>query len=159
MPVVVEEDDAGTKKETKKATEKLKKDLDDGTEIAKELDKVWKAIKDDAYNACPKETGALARTIRVVKIPMGVSVGGLSRIKELTIFDRSIVAGDITKTNPKTGKPIDYASWVHDGHRMKDGRMFAGVPFLTMAMAKHDVDLNKAIEKALKKLAKKHGWS
>lgn len=156
MTIVISEDDAGTKRKTINALEKTRKDIAAGRDITKELDRIWRAIKDDAYNLCPKDTGALANSIRIVKIPTGAMISGWSRIKEVSIYDRSIVAGDITKTNPKTKKPVDYATWVHDGHRMPDGKLFTGVPFLTEAIALHDEDLNKAIQRALKKIGRKY---
>lgn len=156
MTIVIDEDDAGTKRKVINALERTRKDIATGGDIARELDRVWNAIKDDAYKLCPKDTGALANSIRVVKIPTGAMIGGWSKIKEISIFDRSIVAGDITKTNPKTKKPVDYATWVHDGHKMPDGRLFTGVPFLTEAIAMHDEELNKAIQRALRKIGKKY---
>ena len=156
MSVIVEESDGGSKKDTKKALKKLKKAFDDGKEIAKELNKIWQKVKVDAITLCPKETGTLASTIRVTRLPLGMMTGSWSRIKEVTIFNKSIIAGDITKINPKSKKPCDYATWVHDGHKMRDGRMYAGVPFLTMAIARHEAELEKAINRALQKLGKKH---
>jgi len=155
MSVVVEESAKG-KGETKKAVKKLKDELKDGTAVRKELDKIWEQIKRDAYDMCPKDTGALAGTIRIIKIPTGAMLGGISRIKGLSVFDRSIIAGDITKINPKSGKPVDYAVFVHDGHKMRDGRMYEGVPFLSEALALNEGELMKAIQRALKKLGRKY---
>ena len=156
MVVVIEEDDAGTKKKAKDAIKKLKDDLKDGTIIAKELDKVWKRIRNDAKMMCPKDTGLLASTIRISKLPSGAMIGGLSRVKDVTIFDKTIVAGDMTKINRKSGKPCDYAVWVHDGHKLRDGSFWSGVPFLSEAIAMHEDELEKAIQRALKKLGKKY---
>jgi len=158
MAVVVEEDDAGTKKKAKEALRKLRNDFKDGTIISKELRKVMIMIREDAKAICRREaydTGTLHDTIRISKIPMGAMTGAWSHVKEITIFNMSVVAGDLSKINPKTNRPCDYASWVHDGHRMRDGSFFSGVPFLTEAVAKNAAELNKAIERALKKLGKK----
>lgn len=155
MAVVIEEDDAGTKKKTKEAIARLKKDFEDGTIISKELEQVMIKIRNDAKVACPKETGTLAGTIRLSKIPMGAMTGGWSHVKAITIFNMSIVAGDLTAINPKYNRPCDYATFVHDGHKMRDGSFWAGVPFLTEAIAANSGELDKAIERALKKLGKK----
>jgi len=156
MSIAIQEDDAGTKKDTLEALKKLKKDIADGDKIQKELARIWKKILRDAINMCPKDTGALARTIRITKVPTGSIMGGWSRIKEITLFDRSIIAGDVTQTNPKTKTPVDYATWVHDGHVRRDGLFHAGVPFLTHAIAMNEQELEKAIDRALKKIAQKY---
>jgi len=156
MVVVVEETDDKTKRKTFEALAKMREEFRKGLVISKELDKVWRKIKNDAMAICPKDTGALASTIRIRKIPIGTAAGAFARMKQFMIFDRSIIAGDITKTNPKSGKPVDYASWVHDGHKMKDGRMWNGIPFLTLAIGKNDAELNDAIKRALRKLGKKY---
>lgn len=154
--VAITESDNGTKRAAMAALIRLKRDIDDGRDFRTELDIVWQKIKRDAEAMCPKgdDSGLLASTIRVTKVPMGRIVGNWSRIKDITLFDRSIIAGDITKTT-KSGRPCDYAAWVHDGHKMKDGRMYAGIPFLTQALAQNEQELNKAIERALKKLGAK----
>jgi len=156
MSVIVSESDGGTKKEAKKALKKLKKAFDEGKELGRELNKIWDKIKVDAIGLCPKETGTLASTIRTTRLPLGMMTGSWSRIKEVTIFNKSIIAGDITKINPKSKRPCDYATWVHDGHRMRDGKIYAGVPFLTMALAQNEAELNKVIDRVLRKLGKKH---
>lgn len=155
MAVVVEESDAGTKKKAKEALQRLRRDFQGGKLISKELMRVMTKIKNDAKVACPKETGTLAGTIRLVKIPMGAMTGGWSHVKAITIFNMSIVAGDLTAINPKYNKPCDYAAWVHDGHKMRDGSFWSGKPFLTEAIAMNSAELDKAVEKALKKLGKK----
>lgn len=152
--VALQESDGGTKKKTAKALEKTRKRFKKGKEVEAKLDRVWQKVERAAINYCPVKYGDLKRTIRIVKIPVGQMSGAWSRVKELTIFDRSIIAGDITKMNTM-GKPINYATWVHDGHRMRNGRMWAGVPFLTMALAQYDSEINKAIDEALKEIGKK----
>lgn len=155
MPVIVEETDAGTKKKAKEALQKLKSDFEKGNIISKELNRVMMKIKSDAKTLCPKDTGTLAGTIRISRIPMGTMIGAWSHVKAVTIFNMSIVAGDLTAINPKYNRPCDYAAWVHDGHKMRDGSFWAGVPFLTEAIAMNEGELDKAIKRALKKLGKK----
>lgn len=155
MAVVIKEDDSGTKKKMREALVRTMNDFGDGTEIAKELKGVMNRVRNTAYMKCPKVTRTLANTIRVVRIPMGTMTGSWSQVKSITIFNMSIVAGDLMAINPITGRPCDYATWVHDGHKMRDGSFWAGIPFLTEAFAEHDQDINKAIERALKKIGKK----
>ena len=154
MGVIISESDGGTKKKLKKEIKKFKGGVKDG--VAIELEKVMRKIRDDAVAICPKETGSLASTIRIASIPTGMMTGAWSRIKEIMLFDKSIIAGDITKINPKSGRPVDYASWVHNGHVMRDGRFWSGVPFLTEAIAMNEKELNDAINRALKKLGKNY---
>lgn len=155
MPVVVEESDAGTKRKAKEALQRLRRDFESGTIISKELNQVMMKIRNDAKALCPRETGTLAGTIRISRIPMGTMTGAWSHVKAVTIFNMSIVAGDLTAINPKYNRPCDYAAWVHDGHKMRDGSFWAGVPFLTEAIAMNEGELDKAIKRALKKLGKK----
>ena len=155
MSVLIKEDDAGTKKRAIRSLEKLRRKFQNG-DFKAELDRVMNKIKLDAVAMCPKETGTLASTIRLTELPLGMMTGSWSRIKEVMIYNKSIVAGDITKTNPKTKRPCDYASWVHDGHKMRDGRMWNGVPFLTLAIAKNRLELDRAIDRALKKMGSEY---
>jgi hypothetical protein len=139
---------------TEKATEQLKKDIEEGKAISYELAKIWEKIRADAFFECPKDTGSLAQTIRVVKTSINSMESGISPIKSITIFNRAIVAGDLMKINPKTKGPVDYAGFVHDGY-IKSGNVHNGRPFLTNALARNDEELNKAVDRALIKLGKK----
>jgi len=159
MVIQVQEDDAGTKKVLEDALKRTTREFKEGKDIKQELDRIWRKIRDDAEVICPKDTGTLANTIRITSLPTGFMTGTWSRIKEISIYDRTIVAGDITKINPKSKRPCDYAAWVHDGHRMKDGKIYAGVPFLTQAIAQNERELDEAIDRALRKIGKKFGSS
>jgi hypothetical protein len=141
------------KDEMKKSLEKMEKSIQNGKEIEEELAAVWEKIRLDAFSNCPMDTGSLASTIRVIKTSLGNMVGGNSSIKSITLFDRTIVAGDYMTINPKTNKPVDYASFVHDGYT-KGGYVNNGTPFLTNALAKYNAELDAAIERALVKLGK-----
>ena len=147
-------EDKGSNKDTQDSLRKMGKDIQEAREIEAELSRVWDKIKGDAFLDCPKDTWSLANTIRVVKTPMLSMTGDIAPIKAITIFDRSIVAGDLLKVNPKTKGPVDYASYVHDGY-MKGNTIITGRPFLTNALAKNDAELEKAIDRALAKLGKK----
>jgi hypothetical protein len=72
---IIEETDFGTKKTTREALEKTRRDFKDGDEFAQELNDVWLKILRDAISGCPWQTGALAGTIRIVKIPLGMLTG------------------------------------------------------------------------------------
>ena len=148
-------EDKGSNKDTQDSLRQMEKDVQEAREIEAELSRVWDKIKTDAFLDCPKDTWSLANTIRIVKSPMLSMTGDVSPIKSITIFDRSIVAGDLMRINPKTKGPVDYASLVHDGYVMQNGRVFNGRPFLTNALSKNDAELEKAIDRALTKLGKK----
>ena len=140
---------------TEKSLEQLKRDIQEGKEIEQELARVWEKIRMDAYIDCPKDTGALSETIRVVKTPLTSLTGNISPVKSITVFDRTIIAGDLMRLNRKTKGPVDYAGFVHDGYVMRNGLIYNGRPFLTNALAKNDEELNAAINRALVKLGKK----
>jgi hypothetical protein len=154
MSISISEEDKNLEP-TEKALENMRKDVQDSKEIEQELAAVWEKIRNDAFIDCPKRTYSLASTIRVIKTPISSTLSGISPIKSITIFDRTIVAGDEMVINPETKGPVDYAGYVHDGY-VKDGIMYGGHPFLTNALADNDEKLNNAIERALRKLGKKY---
>jgi len=151
MTVVVSETDSGTKKkvilELKESHKRMKK------AVREELETVWQKIWEDAVNLCPKDTGALASSIKVVK--GGTGAFGIAHGAGEPVLDIYITAGDPSIVNPKTGKTTDYyASLVHEGHRMRDGTFWAGVAFLTEAILNNWNELDAAMAKALKELDK-----
>ena len=158
MAIVISETDDGTKQRVMETIGKIAEDLPE--EIAKELDQIWWSIWMDAIEFCSKtmDTGALASSINVIEGGMVVEGGmGLSRTPRTSIgnwiFDRSIVAGDATVINPKTGQPTSlYAEWVHDGHMMRDGTFWEGNPFLQDALDAHEAELEMAVERAMHEL-------
>lgn len=148
-------EDKGSNQSTKTSLQKLEDDIKNAREIEMELARVWDKVRSDAFMMCPKDTWSLANTIRVVKTPMGTTTGDVSSVKSVQIFDRTIVAGDLTKINPKTKQPINYGVFVHDGY-IKDGVVHNGVPFLTNAIAQNEDELMQAVNRALAKLGKKY---
>lgn len=148
---VVTSEESPNKEEVMKDLENFGKKIPE--EVKQRLLKVLDKIKADAFDYCPKDTWTLARTIRWMSIPTLASLKQ-SGEKALIILDKALVAGDPTKINPKTGRPCIYARWVHDGHRLRNGMFWVGRPFLTWAWSANEVELNKAIEGALKKLGK-----
>lgn len=167
MGVVAYESDNGTKDAVIVTTKQMAKDIP--MQFASELDEVWWAILMDAIEFCSKtlDTGALASSIRVTEgseMMSGATFNGpagtgparqpvVQGTSSGTIFDRSIIAGDASVINPKTGIGTDvYAEWIHDGHMMRDGTFWEGNPFLTDAMSAHEVELMSALDKAQKEL-------
>lgn len=71
-------------------------------------------MKAVAMSLCPVDTGTLLGTIRV---------------ERKSLLESALVAGGTEYTNPKTGKPVDYAKAVHDGTWKMPPR-----PFLTIAV-------------------------
>ena len=122
-------------------------------EIEQELQRVWQKIKGEAVSMCPKDTGSLASTIRIVDSKSIDEIGGAPN-KSITMFDRAIIAGDEMKTNPKTKGPVNYALFVHDGYMRHDGAMYMGTPYLSIPLAINEEELVAAIDRALVKLGK-----
>jgi len=160
MGVVITETDSGTKKKLMRHLDKISKELPEA--IAKELDEIWMRIWYDAIDRCPKITGALAASINVIEGTVGAG-GGAGKMMSprqvigflvgQDIFNRTITAGDVTVINFETKKSTaEYAQWVHEGHKMRDGRFWFGVPFLTDALAAHEAELMDAVNRAMKEL-------
>jgi hypothetical protein len=147
----------GDIKAVKKALEQMQRNIKNGKYLTPELNRVWNKIKQDAVSMCPKDTGSLAGSIRVVN---SEAVDGLNPTnKSITVFDRAIVAGDSMKINPKTNGAVDYAQFVHDGYMRQDGKLYIGVPFLTYALALNEVALENAVDRALQKLGNEFSGS
>ena len=146
----ITESDDGTKGRTKQEVQDISDNLPEA--IAHELDIVWQKIRDLAIDLCPKETGALASSIELE------SEGGSGTISATStsggdFYSNSIFAGNDDVVNPISGKPTsEYAILVHDGHMMKDGMFWEGVPFLTEAVAAYEDELDAAVDRALDEL-------
>jgi hypothetical protein len=113
-------------------------------QLASELDAVMEKIRDAAIELCPKDTGALASSITIDNSGI-VSAGDF--------YGNSISAGSEDVINPKTGKPTsEYASLVHDGHAMRDGTFWEGIPFLTEAFDMYFEELEACVDRAMKEL-------
>jgi len=72
--------------------------------IAEGLAEAAEKIKEDAKGFCPVDTGSLRRSIRTSTVN---SQGHLHMV--------SVSAGGGEVTNPRTGKPVDYAAYVEFG--------------------------------------------
>jgi hypothetical protein len=149
MPVAVYESDNGTKARVKETVRLMGEELPDA--VRQELEEIWTKIEQAAIDLCPVDTGALASTIKSVE-----GGGGAISATSMTtndIFNRTLIAGDETVINRKTGKSTaEYAGWVHDGHAMRDGTMWEGVPFLVEGLMMYEEELQAAIDKAVKEL-------
>lgn len=146
----LEETDNGTKRRTREEIERIGNELTE--KVRQELEDVWDKIWQEAFDLCPKKSWSLAHSIQVIEGALGMFAGG-SNVKDVMFFDRSIIAGDEMIINPDTNKPTsEYASLVHDGHLMRDGKFWNGVPFLTDALAKYDDELTNAVNKAMQEL-------
>lgn len=150
MAIAIFESDNGTKERTQEEMLQLSRAIPKSVE--KELDAVFDKIYNAAIQFCPIDTGALVSTIQIVEGVLGEASGS---IKDVMIFNKSIIAGDETITNPKTGRPVDYARFVHDGYTTRGGVWKAGVPFLTEAVEMYMVELEEAINKVIDYLEKR----
>ena len=141
-------------KESLRQEKKLAEDLRKAQRVVnrkfrEELKRWWRKVKDTAYQLCPKDTGTLAKTIRVRRIQECSEHIGLEAEKAIVVLDTMIVAGGML-VNPKTGRICDYATYVHDGHRTPSGGFVPPRPFLTDAIAKHLPELRKILDEIFK---------
>jgi hypothetical protein len=119
--------------------------------VASELQAVMEKVKETAVDLCPKDTGALASSI-------SLESGSISASRQGDFFEANIYAGSPDIINPKTGKATsDYAMLVHDGHMMKDGSMYEGVPFLVEAIMMYESEIEEAVNRALQEQLKDSG--
>jgi len=150
MSVGVFEESGGTKGRVMGSLMEIQERMDEM--IAEQLEEVWQKIYDAAVAMCPKDTGALASSIKIIEGAVGEFGGGGGTL-ERWIFDRSIIAGDAMIINPRTGLATDqYAFLVHDGHRMRNGMFWEGEPFLDEALAMYWDELEAAVDKAMKEM-------
>jgi len=97
----------------------------------------WEKVKETAKALCPIDTGTLMMTIRIE--PAGVTIGFYYEKvmgPEHELINSQIVAGGIM-VNPKTGRIVDYAQAVHDGHFTRSGRYIPENPFIRDAVNIH----------------------
>ena len=126
--------------------------------VAEQLAETWEAIKSLAIELCPKDTGALASSIMLESEGggsgmgggMGGGVSGIAGGEGGAFYSDSIFAGSDDVVNPISGVPTSvYALFVHDGHMMKDGSFYEGVPFLADAVDAYQEELNNCVNDAL----------
>lgn len=143
------ESDGGTKIRTLGELGDMCDNISDS--VRAELELIWREIEQTAIDLCPKDTGSLASTITSIE---GSGEGAISATSTSgqEIFNRSLIAGDESVINPKTGKPTsEYAGFVHDGH-MIGNMMWEGVPFLTEALLFYEDELEAAVDRAMSEL-------
>lgn len=123
-------------------------EIRDGLEpsIREELHQIMLRVQQMAIELCPKDTGALAGSIN---LEFGaISAGDFA--------DYQIYAGRDDIVNPKTGVPTsEYARLVHDGHLLRNGEFYEGVPFLDIAMMTFEQELEDAVNRAMSELGVK----
>lgn len=157
MSVEMEVTDGGTTQEVYDTVDWVKDEL--SSYVAEQLQETWEQIKALAIELCPKDTGALASSITLESEGGGggvyagfqpVQVSGNAGGEGGDFYSNSIFAGDANIINPKTGEPTDlYALFVHDGHAMRGGGFYEGVPFLADAVAFYQDELDSAVDRAM----------
>ena len=160
MAVAVEMTDDGTIIQVEETIETINERLPEY--VAEELADVWQLIKAEAIELCPKDTGALASSIRlesegggggIYKDFQPVQISGTGGGVGTDFYSDTIFAGDANIINPKSHEPTDlYALFVHDGHLMRDGTMYEGSFFLERAVAKYENEIDEAVDRALSEL-------
>jgi hypothetical protein len=144
------ESDNGTKMGVRETVRKMGEEFPE--EVKAELEAIWKLIEEAGIDLCPKDTGALASTVKSTE---DESEGAISASSSASneVFNRSLIAGDESVINQKTGKSTaEYAGWVHDGHMMRDGTFWEGVPFLVEALLMYENELEEAVDRAMQKI-------
>jgi len=133
--------------------EKLKRDLRKAQGIINrkyrdELIEWWERVKETAKKLCPVDTGTLRRSIRVVRLAeANIGLYAEKAVFASPLVNRMIVAGGSAYINPKTKRPCDYATYVHDGHRIPSGGFVPPRPFLTDAVNLHLPELERILDK------------
>lgn len=154
------ETDFGSKGRAIKATEDFPKKLT--SECRWRLKVWWFIVWQEARTLCmgwAYDTGTLHDTIRIEEdkpMPEGYpfEVSFASQNKILTSM---IVAGGIL-INPKTGRIVDYAQAVHDGHFTVSGKWVPPRPFLEIAIELHRPELD-AILKICMETTEREVWA
>ena len=145
----IEEDDNGSKKALADSLSASQTQLVEDAQS--KLDEVWDKIYETALMLCPVDTGTLLSTIKIVQGDSGTPEGssytpeGSGGEEAITIYDSTIMAGDESVINPKSGMPCIYAQWVHDGHLTRGGTITEPQPFLEDAILEHEAELDEAI--------------
>ena len=111
---------------------RLEKALDPAA--VKGVKEVAKAIRNDAKEICPVDTGSLKKSIRI---------GTTAKPSGHTHSIRVTAGGYVT--NPKTKRKVDYASDVEFGTSKQRAQ-----PFMRPAIVKHRRELAKAIKEAIR---------
>jgi len=151
VPVI--QKDIVNQDETVEALDNMRKQIADPANYQQNFLSVLKDIKETAKYYCPKDTHALANSIRLIKNDSEQKLDK-SLAKSKSILNYTFIAGNPNKKNSK-GKPINYGAFIHDGHFMPSGRRYSGVPFFKLALEVHREELDEAIDKVWKKLGKK----
>jgi hypothetical protein len=149
MAMSVEVTDSGTMIQTELTMEEIRRNIE--MEVASQLDIIWIQILGAAVELCPKETGALASSIRL-ESESGYARGaiGVAGIAGEEFYSNSIYAGRFDVINPVTGEPTDlYALFVHDGHALPNGGFYEGVPFLAEAVEEYQSELDACVDRAM----------
>ena len=134
MSIVITESDNGTKNAAKKAAVRTHNKLSTGG--YKKLGEWWKHVEQTAIARCPKQFGALSRTIRIENI--GKNTPPYTKESYVYINDKEellnkmlVAGGEIDMIK---GIYVDYAQAVHDGHISTGGNWVMANPFLDIAI-------------------------
>ena len=153
MSVVIHETDFGTKG---RAQLKLQELYKNNPKVFDQIVyKFWQKVYFYALKACPKDTGALAASIRLKRIG---SIVDQTKVYKVAIKSNDNVASEWIITaggegiiNPRHKKEVDYARAIHDGYR-RGNKWIKGRPFLTQAF-------NKALKEMPFYLAEYGKWA
>jgi hypothetical protein len=114
MALRIEEYDFGTKKGAIRAATRLQRHAPQ--RFPRAVWKYWYKVYQFALQEVPVDTGALRRSIRIVRGKENVTgeyVRGVS-LKGVEVNHMIVAGGGVI--NPRHGKEVDYAQAVHDGY-------------------------------------------
>lgn len=119
----------------------------------------WFRVKETARALCPVDTGTLQATIRIQEKGLAMEGGYPFEVvyaPQNELISSEIIAGGML-INPKTGRIVDYAQAVHDGHFTRGGKFTPPQPFLQNAINLHIKELDKILGDAIK-MAESKVW-
>ncbi len=116
----------------------------------------WQKVKETARALCPVDYGILQATVRIEEaspFELGQAVGMENFEVQVVpekhkLIQHKIIAGGMLM-HPKTGRIVDYAAAVHDGHFTVSGRWIPPNPFITTAINIHIGELYRILDQSV----------
>lgn len=149
------ESDSGSKDRAKKRAKRFSEQLT--VEGRWRLKAWWYEVWMTARMYCLAwafDTGTLFSTIRIEEsrsMPEGYPYE-VAFSSQNEMVNSMIIAGGYA-INPKSGRIVDYAQFVHDGHFTVGGRWMPPKPFLRQAIEDHRAELDMILKNCIEKVA------
>lgn len=147
--IELSETDYGSKGRARVAAERMPQKISE--EARPQLQAWWERVKATAQSLCPIDTGSLMLSIRIE--PLTITFGENFEIAvspNEQLINSQIVAGGMI-VNPKTGRLVDYAKAIEEGHFTVSGSWVPPNPFLEMAINIHIGELYQILDNSIEK--------